>query len=170
MIPEFDERGLLPAPPLGHGYTCTPAGVEQRFVVDLGSPRWRVDLFRGWDLLRGTVAQLVPTASWWLWGCFVSNHLEPLYREFQDLSSLVTLPVHDLPSTEQGTMLLQWLQDARSTHRVDVATVFGFPVDHSEHLETVDALEMKWRPRALSNVADHDTRELVPAGFLEVLP
>lgn len=170
MIPGFDERGLLPPPPQDHGYTCTPIEVEQRFVLDLGSPGWRRELFQGWDLLRGTVAQLVPSACWWLWGCFVSNHAEPLYGEDQDLSSLVLLPTDDLPTPEQVAMLFQWLQGARTTHGVDVAIVFGFPEGHPDHLETMDALEMKWRPRALSNVADHITRELVPAGFLEVVP
>ena len=170
MIAGFDDRGLLPPPPQDHGYGCTPAEIEQRFVTDLGSQQWRVDLFAGWDLLRGTVAQLVPSASWWLWGCFVSNHREPLFGELQDLSSVVILPVADLPSIDQGTMLMQWLQGAGSSHRVDVAVVFGFDVAHPDHLETVEALELKWRPRALSGVADHATRELVPAGFLEVLP
>lgn len=170
-IPDFDARGLLPPDSNGVGYQCQADEVQARFVTELGSPRWRVDLFDRWDLLRRGVRQLVPSARWWLWGCFVSNHAIPLFGDYETLSALVILPVAELPSDEaQGTMLLDFIQGALKNHRVDAARVFEFPQDNPHQLETIEALEYKYRPRATVGVADHSTKELESAGFLEVLP
>jgi hypothetical protein len=53
---------------------------------------------------------------------------------------------------------------------VDVTPIFEHLPEHPDHLEAVDVREFKWRPRAAMNVADHRTKELVPAGFVEVRP
>jgi hypothetical protein len=169
-IPPFNERGLLPPTDTGAGYPCQADEVEKRLVTELGSPEWRVSLFEGWDLLRRGVRQIVPIARWWLWGCFVSNHVTPLYGEHETVSAIVILPAADVPSDETGIMLLDFVQGALDRHRVDAGYVFEFGLGHPAHLETVDALEIKYRPRAMVGVADHRSGELVPAGFLEVLP
>jgi hypothetical protein len=169
MIPPFDSRGLLPPSPHGEGYQCTMEEIRQRLVLDLGSPVWRVELFAGLEKLTGMVWSMVPSAWWWLWGCFVSNHAEPLFGDLEVITALVVLPVADLPvRREHGEMLLHYIQGAEQTCRVDCAFVFEFPEGHERRLETVDALEMKYRDRATSGVADHGSMELVPAGFLEV--
>jgi hypothetical protein len=62
MIPTFDARGLLPATEHGEGYLCTAEEIRQRFVAELGSPSWRVDLFAGWERLSGMVRSLVASA------------------------------------------------------------------------------------------------------------
>jgi hypothetical protein len=148
-IPAFDGRGLLPPTTNGPGYTCSAEEVQTRFVTDLGSPEWRVGLFDGWDLLRRAVRQLVPSARWWLWGCFVSNHVAPLFGEHETLNALVILPVAELPSDEaQGTMLLNFIQGALQNHRVDAAWVFEFAPESPQHIETIENLEYKYRPRA----------------------
>jgi hypothetical protein len=169
MIPSFDSRGLLPPSAHGEGYLCTLGEVRQRFVVDLGSPPWRVELFAGLEKLTGVVWSMVPSAWWWLWGCFVSNHPGPLFGDREDVTAVVVLPVEDLPSQrEHIEMLLTYIQAAQGTCRVDCGFVFEFPEGDPRRLETVDALEMEYRDRATSGVADHVSRELVPAGFLEV--
>jgi hypothetical protein len=169
VIPPFSESGLLPPDPMDQGYDCSAAEVEQRLVVELGSPDWRVRLFQGWEIVRRTVSELVPTARWWLWGCFISSHLDPLWGEDEVLSSLVILPVADLPKDNLTAMLVSFLQVAPEQHYVDAAFVFDFAEGSDEHLETIDALEFKWRPRAILGVADHATGELEPAGFLEIV-
>ena len=170
MIPPFDDRGLLPSEPMNQGYGCTPAEVEQRFVIELGSPVWRARLFREWTLVSDAVRGVVPSARWWLWGCFVSNHPEPLWGESETMSSLVILPEPDLPDPGVTAMLWHFLQSAHSEHSVDAPVVIDFSEDSDDRLETIEALEFKWRPRASLGIADHATKDLVPAGFLEILP
>ena len=171
MLPPFNEAGLLPASPNGEPYPCTAAEVRAVFVDGLGAPAWRVELFEGWDLLRRGVAQLVPPARWWLWGCFISAHVEPLFGERETIQAVVLLPVPDLPATDHEiAMLVDFIGNAQDRHRVDATPIFERLPDHPDYLEAVDALEFKWRPRATMNVADHRTMELVPAGFVEVGP
>ncbi len=67
-------------------------------------------------------------------------------------------------------MLLDFLQGALDKHRVDAGYVFEFAPNSPYRSETLEALEFKYRPRATLGVADHESMELVPAGFLEVLP
>jgi hypothetical protein len=86
------------------------------------------------------------------------------------MSSLVILPEPDLPDQGMTGMLLHFLQSAESDHSVDAPVVIDFSEDSADRLETIDALEFKWRPRASLGVADHATKDLVPAGFLEILP
>jgi hypothetical protein len=87
------------------------------------------------------------------------------------IGAVVVLPVLDLPlQREHGEILLYNIQAAEATCRVDAGFVFEFPEPDLRHLETVEALELKWRDRATSGVADHVSRQLVPAGFLEVRP
>jgi hypothetical protein len=170
-IPAFDHRGLLPPNLNGAGYVCTPEEIETRLVGELGAPVWRLALYNGWDSVRRTVLSLAPTARWWLWGCFVSNHPEPLWGDLEVLSSIVILPVTELPrQLEHLELLMTFIQAAQTNYRVDVGAVFEFEPDDPNHLDTIDELEFKWRPRATLGIADHVTRVLEPAGFLEVLP
>jgi hypothetical protein len=169
MIPPFGEQGLLPAREHDLPYDCTADEIRQRFVVDLGSPAWRQALFDGWSLLRAATADFVPSARWWLWGCFVSSHEEPLFGEAETLSSIVILPASDLPPERHRlAMLLDFLGSAQQRHRVDVGIVYEFATQHPSYLDTVEALDFKWRPRASQNIADHATKLLVRAGYLEV--
>jgi hypothetical protein len=170
MIPEFAGTGLLPPEPLGRGYICTPTEIEQRFVKDLGSPEWRSRLFRGWHTVREQVGETVPSASWWIWGCFVSNHPEPVWGDGEKLSCITILPESEVAGEERALMLEAYLGAAMDNHSVDAGLVIRFDDGTAESLDTLDVLEGKWRPRATRGFADHSTRELVPAGFLEVLP
>ncbi len=52
---------------------------------------------------------------------------------------------------------------------MDVRRVVAFDADDPRYLDTVD-LVARWRAQARVNVADHTTKELVPAGWLEVRP
>ena len=65
-------------------------------------------------MVKRAVGELVPTARWWLWGCFVSNHPDPLFGDAEVLSSLVILPVVDLPDPNITLMMVQFLQAAES--------------------------------------------------------
>ena len=169
MIPPFDSRGLLPPSAHGEGYLCTAGEIRKRFVEDLGSPSWRVELFAGWEKLAGVVWSMVPSAWWWLWGCFVSNHPAPLFGEREVMTAVVVLPVADLPSQrEHIEMLRTYIQGAQETCRVDCGFVIEFPEGDERRLDTTEDLEFKYRDRATSAVADHVSRDLVPAGFLEV--
>jgi hypothetical protein len=168
MIPPFDEHGLLP--PSDFPYQTTMDEIEQRFVLDVGSAAWRVELLDGFKLVCSAVGGTVPSARWWLWGCFVSNHAEPVMGNNQVMNSLAILPVRDLPQSDAGlAMLVGFLQVAERNHRVDAPWVYEFEPGDDGNLDTMEALE-KWRPRAQVGIADHSTRDLVPAGFVEVLP
>lgn len=169
MIPDFDVRGLLPPSSHGEGYQCGLGEIRRRFVEDLGSPAWRVGLMAGVEKLTGVVWSMVPSAWWWLWGCFVSNHPEPLFGDREVITAVVVLPVADLPiRREHIEMLLTYIQGAQETCRVDCGFVFEFPEGDPRRLDTTEDLELKYRDRATSGVADHVSRQLVPAGFLEV--
>jgi hypothetical protein len=169
MLPDFTPEGLLPPTEHGLPYRCTRDEIYERFVVDRGSPDWRVRLFEGWDLVRLAVADVVPSATWWLWGCFVSSHELPLFGADETVSSIVILPAREvLREAHRRALLVEFLQSAEENHRVDVGIVYDFDTDHPDHLETIEALEFNWRPRASQGIADHATRELVDAGFLEV--
>ncbi|MHB8246133.1 MAG: DUF6932 family protein [Acidimicrobiales bacterium] len=168
MIPPFDDRGLLPSSDLP--YSTTMDEVEQRFVVELDSPAWRVELFDGFKLVHAAVAESVPSAYWWLWGCFVSNHQDPVMGNSQVMNSLAILPVRDLPLSPAGlAMVVGFLQVAEINHRVDAPMVYEFDPGDEQNIDTMEALE-KWRPRAEMGVADHGSGLLVPARFLELLP
>jgi hypothetical protein len=150
---------------------CTVAEVRQRFVDDLGAPSWRVTLFDGWDILRRGVAVFVPSARWWLWDCFISDHTEPLFGESETMQAVVILPAAHLPREEHEiAMLVDFIRSAQGRHGVDLTMVLEYPPGHPDNIETMDALEGRWRPRAVLNVADHVTRVRVPAGFVEVQP
>lgn len=171
MIPEFDPRGLLSLPADGLPFATSLDEIERRLVIDLGSPEWRVRLFSGLKVVHATVASLVPSARWWLWGCFVSNHPEPLDGKHQVISALTVLPdveFHDLGDREPA--LVTFLRVAEQTYKVDAGIVIEFEPGDDRNLETMDAMEGKWRPRAQRGVADHSTRLLEPAGYVEVLP
>jgi hypothetical protein len=170
MIPAFGTGGLLPPNSNNNPYPCTAEEVRARFVEELGSPEWRVALYEGWDLLRRGVGNLVPSARWWLWGCFISSHLEPLFGEHESLQAVVFLPVFDIPKTDhEQAMLVDFLRSAHARH-VDVTPLYEHAIDHPDYVEIIDAVEFKWLPRASKNIADHVERDLVPAGFVEVLP
>jgi hypothetical protein len=170
MIPPFTPEGLLPPTEHNRPYGCTRDEVRERFVVERGSTPWRVQLFEGWELVCNVVADIVPGAIWWVWGCFVSAHEDPLFGEAESLSTIVILPFRQLPSEPHRlALLLDFLHGAEERHRVDVGIVYAYDPDHPGYVaQTVGALEFKWRPRAGMGVADHTSKELVPAGYLEV--
>jgi hypothetical protein len=168
MIPEFGPGGLLLPNEQSLPYQCTLEEVERRLVTDMGSPAWRVRLFQGWATVRSSVHELVPTARWWLWGCFVSNHPDPLWGSDEVLSSLVILPADEMPEAGIASMLISYLQLARTEDAVDAAWVVDFPNGSEESLDTIEAIEFKWRPRAAVGIADHSSMELSPAGYLEI--
>ncbi len=170
MIPPFTPEGLLPPTDHGEPYACTRDEIEQRFVIERGSPQWRVTLFDGWDLVSVAVADLVPGATWWLWGCFVSAHEDPLFGDAESLSALVLLPVASMPASPgQRAVLVDFLHAAEQNYRVDVRIVFEYEREHPSYVDvTQEALEFRWRPSASLGVADHTTKELVPAGFVKV--
>lgn len=172
MIPPFTTDGLLPPSLDGRGHECSPTDVRQRFVDDLDAPAWRVSLFEGWNEIRAGVSRLVPESRWWLWSCFVSNHPVPLFGEAETLEALVILPVQSVPTSDAELSLLSAALDpgrAQNVLRVVLAVVYEHPPNHPDRIESIEALEYKWRPRAILNVADHNSRDLVPAGFLEVV-
>lgn len=169
MIPPFGDSGLLPSSD-GLPYPTTMDEVERRFVLDRGSIAWRVELFSGFKIVHAAVIEIVPSARWWLWGCFVSNHREPAMGNNQVISALTILPEPELRvlGSARLAMLLAFLQAAEKNYRVDAAIVFEFQPDDDRRIETMDALEGKWRPRAERGDADHSGGELVPAGFVEL--
>jgi hypothetical protein len=170
-LPAFDDRGLLPPNENDAPYRCSPADVEQRLVTDLGAPTWRVQLYEGWDLLRRGVALVAPSARWWLWGCFVSAHSEPQFGDAETIEAAVFLPVRELPppGSPELEMLVDFVHSAQARHRVNVAKLYEVSPEEPGYLDYVDAVEFKWRPRASTGVPDHESRELEPAGFIEVL-
>lgn len=168
MIPEFGAGGLLPPNEGSAPYVCNPEEVEQRLVTDLGAPDWRVRLFQGWSTVRATASELAPTARWWLWGCFVSNHSDPLFGADEVLDCLVILPSSEVRDDGLADMLISYLQAAVREHAVDARWVIDFPNGSEEWIDTFQAIEFKWRGQASMGIADHISKELVPAGFLEV--
>lgn len=169
MLPEFTAGGLLPPRDDGRPYQTDMDEIRQRFVLERGSPRWRAALFDGWSNVRSVVAELCPGATWWLWGCFVSSHDEPLFGDHESLSTMVILPARELTNSALTQTLVSFLAGAEEQHRVDVRRVVAFDADDPRYLDTVD-LVARWRAQARVNVADHTTKELVPAGWLEVRP
>ena len=169
MIPDFNQDGLLHPPSTGFRIGARADEVRQRFVVERGSPDWRVRLFDGWDLVRNVVGEFFPSATWWLWGCFVSSHEHPVFGDDETCSAVVMLPVDELPSPGQLAAAVGFLSSAEQ-YGVDVGIVYEFDSGHPAHIDTIEALELVWRPRAIRGFADHVTKELVPAGFPEVTP
>ena len=169
MLPGFTSGGLLPPRDEARPYLTDPDEIRARFVVERGSPGWRVELFDGWSSVRSVVAELCAGATWWLWGCFVSSHDEPLFGVRETLSAMVLLSARELTSAALTRALVSFLARAEEQHRVDVRTVIAFDAGDPRYLDTVDAVE-RWRGQAQMNVADHTTMELVPAGWLEVGP
>jgi hypothetical protein len=81
----------------------------------------------GFKLVRSAVAGTVHSARWWLWGSFVSNHVEAVTATDQVMKSLVILPVRDLPQSDGGlAMLVGFRQVAERNHRVDAPRVYEF--------------------------------------------
>lgn len=168
MLPPLDNRGLLPHRPTP--YECDVTEVKARFVDALGAPAWREDLFAGWDLLRRSIASLVPTARWWIWGWFVSGHEDPQFGDRETIQAVVLLPVADMPvDAERMALFSAAIQAAQSLNRVDVSPVYLFPPGHPGEIDTLDVLEFKWRPRASVGVPLAGAGDLEPAGFLEVV-
>jgi hypothetical protein len=146
------------------------AEVEERFVLDLGSPTWRTELFDRFRAVHAATAATVPSTRWWLWGCFVSNHATPVMGNNQVMNALAILPEPELRGLgARLTMLVGFLQAAEMNYGVDAAIVYEFEPGDDRNVETLEALEGKWRPRAQVGIADHSTGSLVPAGFVEVL-
>lgn len=170
-LPGFTAEGLLPPTPSGDPYVCDADGVRSHLVDLPGGQDWRRRLFDGWDLMRSSVSVIVPSARWWLWGCFVSNHAEPLWGDLERIDAVVILPASDVPTDPVALdHLLGYLRGAHEHHDVDVSFVLEVPSHHPHYTEVRAQLDGKWRPRATKGVADHRTRVLVPAGFIEVAP
>ncbi len=172
MIPPFAANGLLPPLPNEAAYACTRDEILKRFVDAPNVPRWRAELFRSWDLVRAVTADVAPSTVWWLWGCAVSEHPEPVFGDHEVLDALAILPLTELAQDDvRAAMIVGFLQAAPERHRVDVRIVYEFERDHPDYVPfTVGALEGKYRPQASRGIADHRTKVLVDAGFLEVRP
>jgi hypothetical protein len=171
MMPPFEPTGLLPPTTNGVPYVCTVDEVRKRFVEEVGAPPWRVYLFDRWELLRRSIGLVVPSARWWLWGCFISAHRTPQFGDYETIQAILLVPAADLPTADdQVALLVNSIRSAQEYHRVDLSIVVEFPPGDPRNIETMDALETKWRPRAVLNVADHASGEHVPAGFVEVQP
>lgn len=169
MIPPFGSNGLLQPTEGDVPYECTVDEVRERLVVEPGGQAWRSELFESWELLFLAVRNVVPSARWWLWGNLVSNHPEPLFGPHQTVDAATLLPAGDLPTTgPELTMLVDFLRTAHLRHRVDVTTVFLFAPDDPRHLSGVAVLE-EARARAARNIADYESKLLIPAGFVEVM-
>jgi len=170
-LPPFQSDGLLPPNVADAPYVCRLDEVHQRLVVDRGKPPWRERLFEGWDQLRLIVADFNPATVWWLWGAFVSTAPEPLFGEHETISAAALMPAESMPAeVHRRAALRALLQRAEHEFYVDVIPIYDFPADHPDHLLTVEELELKVRPRASKGIADFSSKELVPAGYVEVRP
>lgn len=167
MLPEFDENRLLPPTPDGSPHQCTAADVEERFVT--GRQPWRRQLYDGWDILRRSVAVLAPSTTWWLWGNFVTGHEQPLFGGAQRVDALAVIPASDLQA-DLLPMITDFFRTAHSHHHTDASYLFTFDDGDARNQEATDVITTKWRPRATRNIADYESKLLVPAGFVEVLP
>lgn len=170
MIPAFTPSGVLPPSSDGTPYQCSRDEMEQRFVIEFDSPDWRRVLFDGWDLLRNSIAELAPSARWWIWGSLITTVEEPLFGDRASVNALVIVPMPDIPQTpERLALLLGSVHSAEELHRVDAALVLELPTSHAGHHVTTDELRF-WRRRSTVTIVDITTREMVPAGFIEVMP
>lgn len=167
MLPDFDERGLLPPTPDGSPYRCSVLDVEQRFVA--GQQPWRRELFDGWDILRSGVAVLAPATRWWLWGNFISAHEEPLYGDAQTIDAIALLTAEQIQPALLP-MLADFFRTAQALHRTDATPLLEFDEGDPRNEEIRDMLATKWLPRATRNIANYESRDLESAGFVEVLP
>lgn len=100
----------------------------------------------------------------------MTSHEQPIFGDDETISAVVMLPVRELPDRGQLTAVVSFLRSAGEQQGVDIGIVYEFEPDHPAYVDTMDELEWKWRPRAAAGFADHMTKELVPAGYLEVRP
>lgn len=170
MFPGFTPAGLLPPTADDEPYPYSLQDVRKVFVDDLGAPEWRHRLYESLELLHTAVATIVPTARWWLWGCFVSNHLSPAWGDLERLDLLVLLDVQDLPTAEHELeMLMGLVRSSGERHPVNLSPVYLYPAGHPGTVASESVLS-KYRARAVKGIADHGSMDLVPAGYTEVQP
>ncbi len=128
MIPVFTPEGVLPPSPDGQPYICTRDEAEEHLVLALGDTPWRRSLFDEWDLLRGSIAVVVPSARWWLWGSLVPAMPEPLFGERATVRAVVLVPSTALPNDRAAlTLLLGSVHSAATLHRVDTSLSIDYP-------------------------------------------
>ena len=165
-LPDFDGRGVLPPTEHGEPHLADSSEVEQRFVVDRDSQEWRIRLMRGWHETSQAIWEDCPGAYWWLWGTFVTQHLEPRFGDRETLTCAVFLPDDDLSalSLPRRNQLIWYIQDAERRLGVDVSWVLDLPPDDEDYLEQRMAAE-KYRDRARRSPIEDDE---MPVGFVEV--
>ena len=170
MLPPFTSEGVLPPTADGAPYPGSRDEVETQFVIGLGNPPWRRALFDGWDLLRSSVAQLVPSARWWLWGSLITNVPEPLFGHRATLRAVVRVDIEALPRTAGGlALLVASIHSAETLHRVDASLAIGYPPHDPRSPDAVADLA-NWQHQAGRAIVDLQSREMIPAGFIEVQP
>lgn len=171
MIPSFNEFGVLPATPGANPYPCDRAEFAARFVDAFSGQVWRRALFDGWYLLRISVAELAPSARWWVWGSLVSSLPEPAFGPQAVVDAAVVIPVADFHNTDaRRALLASSMQSAEQLHRTDVHQLV-FEFDEQDRRRSVtDAALRSLRRRASRNIVDIATMSQIDAGFVEVLP
>lgn len=166
MIPVFTPEGVLPPSPDGQPYICTRDEAEEHLVLALGDTPWRRSLFDEWDLLRGSIAVVVPSARWWLWGSLVTAMPEPLFGERATVNTAVVVHPAGLPADPAALGLLaSSVHSALSLHRVDAKLIVA-----ANHRDARAHELQVWRRRASRAIVDLESREMIPSGFIEVLP
>jgi hypothetical protein len=170
MIPPFTSDGVLPPTDDSLPYPCTRAEMEERLVLAFPDSGWRRFLFDNWDLLRTSVAEICPRTRWWVWGTLVTSRKSAFRDDLAVVNTIAIVPFSDLPHNVGQRQLLQSsIAYAELRHHVDAALVFDFPVGDPRRLGADEALT-KWRRHGSRNIVDDDTREQIPAGYIEVLP
>ena len=170
LLPRFNDSGVLPPAPDGSPYLCSRDEVEQHFVINFGDALWRRTLFDGWDLLRSSIAQLVPNARWWLWGSLITATPEPLFGDRAFTRGVVLIDLADLPRDSPARNLLAGsVFSAEQLHQVDASLWVGYPT-HDPRRRAADDDLRNWRHQASRAIVDLQSREMIPAGYIEVQP
>ena len=164
LLPPFTTDGVLPPTPDGTPHVCTRDEVDRHFVAAFGNAPWRRTLFDGWDLLRSSIAQHVPSARWWLWGSLITAIPEPLSGERATVSAVLHIDTEALPSAASGLGLLgASVHSALHLHSVDTHLLIHRPSLAPDELAL-------WARRASQAIVDPQSREMIPAGYIEVQP
>ena len=162
MLPPFTAAGLLPAHPHGWPYSATMDEIRSELVVAPAGTEWREPLFAGWSSLVRTANLLVPGSRWWMWGELCTNHAVSRFGDRSTVNALLIVP-EKAATWDAITDMCLILRHASESHRVDADFVVEF--DGDKYVETMKALDMKWRPRAQRWV---DGVDGVDVGFVEV--
>lgn len=170
LLPPFTSAGVLPPTADGSPHTCSRDEVEQHFVTAFPDAAWRRSLFDGWDLLRSSIAQLVPDARWWLWGSLITAVPEPLFGQRAVVRAVVLTELSRLPRDRAAlNLLVGSVFSAEDLHRVDASLWISYPPGDSRRPAAEHDLRT-WRHQAGQAIVDLESREMIPAGFIEVQP